>query len=100
MGARREETVEIPQLQPVFMDPVVRPLCATTVAWSMLWRSSSTVLTKSWCANVEIRFKIRLTTTLLMWVSVLAARWFAAFSLFVRAPSAAFCPCGSTHSFL
>ena len=24
--------------------------------------------------------------------------WFAAFSLFVLAPSAAFCPCGSTHS--
>ena len=30
---------------------------------------------------------------------VLAARWFAAFSLFVLALSAAFCPCGSTHSF-
>ena len=29
---------------------------------------------------------------------VLAARWFAAFSLFVIAPSATFRPCGSTHS--
>ena len=37
--------VEIPQLQPVLLDPVVRtPLCATTVVWSMFWRSSSTVL--------------------------------------------------------
>ena len=31
-------------------------------------------------------------------LSVLAACWFAAFSPFVLALSAAFCPCGSTHS--
>ena len=30
---------------------------------------------------------------------MLAARWFAAFSLFVLALSGAFCPCGSTHFF-
>ena len=32
-------------------------------------------------------------------LSLLAARWFSACSLFVFALSAAFCPCGSTHSF-
>ena len=53
-GTRREETVEIPQLQPVFWNlSFARPLCATTVAWSMFWRSSSTVLTSLWpCSDV------------------------------------------------
>ena len=46
-GTRREETVEIQQLQPVFSwtRSFTRPSCATTDAWSMFWRSSSTVLT-------------------------------------------------------
>ena len=46
-GTRRVETVEIPQLQPVFLDPVVRTLvvCNDRCPWSMSSCSSSTVLT-------------------------------------------------------
>ena len=74
----------------------VRPVRASTVSGSVFTTFISDEKLVCDCGNSIQDETIDYSVDVGLFV--LAARWFAAFSLFVLAPFAAFRPCGSTHS--